>query len=172
MKNLFLSLIFLVCGCGQSANEKEAELLKKERELLQKERELLEKEKNLNNAISVSPKANKRKKPQIQENAEPTIEPFAADIVYPNENDIKKDLLNHSVKHKKSTWTFAALSEYRDVRIIKQSNEGDYWEATVDMELEDYKNGRNYYMRLFVSYKFVDGTWFLQRFDPIDYYAR
>lgn len=171
MKNLYLLLCLLIFGCGQSTNEKEAELLKKERELLQKERELLEKEKSTNSVVENS-KPNKRKKPKVQENTELPIEGFAADIVFPDENSIKKDLLNQTVKYKRSTWTFAALSEYRDVRIVKQSNDGDYWEATVDMELEDYKNGRNYYMRLFVSYKFVDGTWYLQRFDPIDYYAR
>lgn len=87
---------------------------------------------------------------------------------YPNLNFIKKSLIDRKVDN----WTFAALSEFKDMKVQKEIKENDIYEAYIDIDLEDYRDGKYYFMKIFVTYKKVDNKWILNVLDAIEYFDR
>jgi hypothetical protein len=173
---LCLILSLLLVGCGQSNDAKEAEMLRKERELLQKERELLAKEKELNQeqgtAASESSTQNNRGLTPSATAGRGQTAPAYRSQNYPNSRKIMGDLVGRTVVYKDDRWNFDTLSEFKAVKIISHQASIDYWESTLDMDLEDPRNGRTYFMRLFVTYSLIGGRWTLQKYDALDYHRK
>ena len=154
---VYLSLIALLSGCNQN-DSREQEQLRREKALVQKERELLARERALNQ------KASSSTSPKVVDPASAVVD----SPPYPTEQQITKDLLGRKIRQ----WNFDALSEFKNTTLVKQQATGDYWEGTLDMDLESYKNGDDYFMRLFVAYSLVNGEWLLQKYDAVDFHKK
>lgn len=170
MKNLLFFLTVIILSCNSAQNEKlqkENELLKKEKELIEKEKELLKKESEEKENPPAAVVIEEPGDYPIVDNVNP------AKISSPDIKKIKRDLIGRTVKKsKKESWTFAALSEFKNVQISKSERNGDYFEAELNLDLEDLNNGKEYFMKLFVSYNLAGDTWIIQSLNPILYYPK
>ena len=178
MKKLLVIVTICLLGCNN--NSKESEQLAKEKELLAKEKELFEKEKSLSQTI---PESKTEKSVKIKSgNNRIREDAYSIDSVEipnanrvtvideiqePNLEFIRRDLIGREVKYKKRSWRFDALSEFKNIVINKKERSSNYYEAVLDIDLEDYKSGKDYFVRILISYNLED-KWNFRSVDAIN----
>jgi len=77
----------------------------------------------------------------------------------PDSQQIKADLIGHTMGSMVGGWEFVSISEFQEFTINDMSRASNIIEYDIEMLLEDIDNGKRYRANALVVYRKTDGKW-------------